>query len=696
MCGILFIADAAGSASEASGGASVSSDAHHHVAPFLQGLATRGPDKTGIETIYVRDTILLNIFAARSNNSLDIYHIFFQIMFQIGGDGTGNNPTSPLRLTFAGSILQLRGHNPVSPPLVDPNSGNILLWNGEIFNENLENKGNILNIPSGGNDAKGLLHALTTTTDIPAVFSSIRGPWACVFWHAETDTLWFGRDVLGRRSLLIKWPVPEKDKNIDNDNGLEIKDGLTGGIASGDSFILTSVVPLDHEKSAEGYLEVEPGLYKLKLIENFSRCACVEKTTTMNKGVEASAEDNLHNKLAILKLNKGFVTALDWQDEEIKQIKAFHRPENLINVGDDDDNHDDMNATKIAVEGVLRALRDAVRVRCHCIDNPITLLTAVSSSSQQNKDLEEEMIKPAKLMILFSGGVDSTLLAALAHEYLPPEEPIDLVSICFAQGTSPDREAALSAFEELNLIAPTRPWRLLGADKVLEDVENAQGRLLRLLYPSDTVMDLNIGAALWLAAAGQGKILKVGGSRVDNVNDNGGDVLGLKVGMVYRSAARCVFLGHGADELFGGYGRHRTRFRNAGWQGLSEELEIDVKRLWVRNLGRDDRLVADCSREARHPFLDERVVLQALCFHKISSLTDLRMELGVGDKLVLREILRKLGLPIAAGRVKRAIQFGTRLAKATNAAQFGGTRQANAKQAGRVRLGGKIWLEGKS
>jgi asparagine synthetase B (glutamine-hydrolysing) len=209
-------------------------------------------------------------------------------------------------------------------------------------------------------------------------------------------------------------------------------------------------------------------------------------------------------------------------------------------------------------------------------------------------------------------------------------------------------------------------------------------------------MDLNIGAALWLAAAGQGKILKVGGSRVDNVNDNGGDVLGLKVGMVYRSAARCVFLGHGADELFGGYGRHRTRFRNAGWQGLSEELEIDVKRLWVRNLGRDDRLVADCSREARHPFLDERVVLQALCFHKISSLTDLRMELGVGDKLVLREILRKLGLPIAAGRVKRAIQFGTRLAKATNAAQFGGTRQANAKQAGRVRLGGKIWLEGKS
>ena len=35
------------------------------------------------------------------------------------------------------------------------------------------------------------------------------------------------------------------------------------------------------------------------------------------------------------------------------------------------------------------------------------------------------------------------------------------------------------------------------------------------------------------------------------------------------------------------------------------ELQLDMGRLWRRNLGRDDRLVADLSREARHPFLDE-------------------------------------------------------------------------------------------
>jgi hypothetical protein len=53
MCGILFIASAAGGLLEASSDASVSSDAHQHVAPFLQGLASRGPDKTGIETLQV-------------------------------------------------------------------------------------------------------------------------------------------------------------------------------------------------------------------------------------------------------------------------------------------------------------------------------------------------------------------------------------------------------------------------------------------------------------------------------------------------------------------------------------------------------------------------------------------------------------------------------------------------------------------
>lgn len=99
---------------------------------------------------------------------------------------------------------------------------------------------------------------------------------------------------------------------------------------------------------------------------------------------------------------------------------------------------------------------------------------------------------------------------------------------------------------------------------------------MQLLHPAHTVMDLNIGTALWLAARGVG--------RMAGATD------------ACCSAAKVVLLGHGADELCGGYGRHRTRFREDGWAGLAGELQLDMERLWLRNLGRDDRLVADHAR----------------------------------------------------------------------------------------------------
>lgn len=43
-------------------------------------------------------------------------------------------------------------------------------------------------------------------------------------------------------------------------------------------------------------------------------------------------------------------------------------------------------------------------------------------------------------------------------------------------------------------------------DATLEDVDRHRARLLSLLYPAHTVMDLNIGAALWLAARGTGRV----------------------------------------------------------------------------------------------------------------------------------------------------------------------------------------------
>lgn len=151
----------------------------------------------------------------------------------------------------------------------------------------------------------------------------------------------------------------------------------------------------------------------------------------------------------------------------------------------------------------------------------------------------------------------------------------------------------------------------------LADVEAHREWLMQLLAPSNTCMDLNIGAALWLAtrasgvlyegdqmtcSAGPGNGCCAPGSGAGEAPPtkvmlgHGGAAAGSGGGRAYTSQARVVLLGHGADELLGGYSRHRTRFRAGGWEGLAAELALDMGRLWQRNLGRDDRLVADHGR----------------------------------------------------------------------------------------------------
>lgn len=47
---------------------------------------------------------------------------------------------------------------------------------------------------------------------------------------------------------------------------------------------------------------------------------------------------------------------------------------------------------------------------------------------------------------------------------------------------------------------------MIEVDKTLSDVDTARDQLLQLLAPAGTVMDLNIGAALWFAVEAAGKL----------------------------------------------------------------------------------------------------------------------------------------------------------------------------------------------
>lgn len=89
----------------------------------------------------------------------------------------------------------------------------------------------------------------------------------------------------------------------------------------------------------------------------------------------------------------------------------------------------------------------------------------------------------ARVAVLFSGGLDSMVVAALAHEALPLDEPVDLVNVCFDSPGhhSPDRLAAWAGLEELHRCCMGREWRLVCVDVAPAEVEAHRSRIEHLM-----------------------------------------------------------------------------------------------------------------------------------------------------------------------------------------------------------------------
>jgi asparagine synthetase B (glutamine-hydrolysing) len=104
--------------------------------------------------------------------------------------------------TFVSSVLSMRGSEVVSQPLIREESGSVLCWNGEAWKIDDE--------PVTGNDSRRVFDLLlnsasspdSSVKDIPRAFSRIRGPFASIFYDGRSKRLYFGRDCLGRRSLV--------------------------------------------------------------------------------------------------------------------------------------------------------------------------------------------------------------------------------------------------------------------------------------------------------------------------------------------------------------------------------------------------------------------------------------------------------------------------------------------------------------
>lgn len=316
------------------------------------------------------------------------------------------------------------------------------------------------------------------------------------------------------------------------------------------------------------------------------------------------------------------------------------------------------------------------------------LLRASLSLRVQNiPDLHSPSSDSAKVGVLFSGGLDCTILARLVHDLLPVDEPIDLLNVAFENPrvaaaasneknkrntndpspanalsiyeSCPDRKTGRSSYVDLVQTCPNRSWRFVAINIPYTETLSHRSQIIRLMRPHNTEMDLSIACALYFASRGQGEI-----TLPDSASPT-----------PYTTTARVLLSGLGADEVFAGYTRHATSFTRHGYQGLIDELDLDVGRLGKRNLGRDDRIISHWGREVRYPFLDEEFLAWALtrpvwekCGFRMGSGEEHQDGEGcVGalepGKKALRLVAWNLGMNNVAREKKRAIQFGSRTAK---------------------------------
>ena len=567
--------------------------------------------------------------------------------------------------------------------------GNVLAFSGELFAG--------VAVGSGAeNDAAALLatfdEVFARAPDDEGVAASalvarLRGPWALAYWHEPSKRLWFGRDVFGRRSLLLRRAAgPAGDARRDatpRATGLVLS-SVAPEHGEGGSEVAEIAEVSEISEVNDDWEELEPGLYSVDL-----RAAGKEDgglflpdptrapAPPRNGGALAERLRRFRRARAATRPAVERVSSLG-----AAQGRAFARGEarDAEREAEDEsarrdakDEKEENTARHAAVDGFVAALAAAVERR--------VALSVVDVA----RDAEEEQEKDAAFIgILFSGGVDSMLLAALAHRHAPPGRAVDLINVCFDSGRSPDRAAALDGVAELEALFPARAWRLVRVDADVAEAHAVASRLAALLRPARTVMDRNIGAALWFAARGEGwvEVRKKPAETTDGARRGDSSAARAPVSAVrvpYASRARVLLLGQGADEQCAGYSRHRDVFRRGGsrssgrepardWEALRDAVRLDMRRLWRRNMGRDDRLVSDRGREARFPFLDEGVAARLLAT-PLCDVADLAETAG-GDKLLIREAARRLGMRRAAARAKRAIQFGSRVSKRFDVSAF--------------------------
>lgn len=220
----------------------------------------------------------------------------------------------------------------------------------------------------------------------------------------------------------------------------------------------------------------------------------------------------------------------------------------------------------------------------------------------------------SRIGIIFSGGIDSVLIAKITKEMVPHVT-------CYTSGIAGSDDIKFS-----KLIADELDLDLKINELDVKDIENMLPNILNIIETNNSTqaeVSIPIFGALNLAA---------------------------------KDGLRVVFTGQGADELFGGYSWYFKIVSKYGYSKLKEYMIQDLLLLYKETLEREDKLAMANSIEMREPFLDSDVVKTA---------TSINMNLNIFNnndifgKRVHRELAIRVGIPKdIAYREKQAAQHG--------------------------------------
>jgi len=217
--------------------------------------------------------------------------------------------------------------------------------------------------------------------------------------------------------------------------------------------------------------------------------------------------------------------------------------------------------------------------------------------------------------VLFSGGVDSTLIAFILKK-------LNLNFTCYSVGleNAQDLEFAEKAASALSLNLKTRVI-------TPEEFEQIIKKVTKILNEPD-VTKVGVGSVLYAAAS-----------------------------LAKQDSINVLFSGLGSEEIFAGYERHLEAL-NKGFAVLHEECFNGLKNMWQRDLKRDFLIAKNLGIELKAPFLDLEVIKAAMSIHPMHKIDKNT------KKIILREIAEELGLPKdIAQRPKKAAQYGSNFTK---------------------------------